>query len=100
MAKIYISEYSEMAMWGGSRAPAPNAPALVVQTPIAIGGVSVQSAAFNAETKIIRVHTDAICSVKIDADPTAGANDMRLAADQTEYFGVAPGGKLAVVSNT
>lgn len=76
------------------------APAVAEQT-VAIGGASAQSAAFNAATKIIRVHTDAICSIKVGGtNPTATATTMRMAAGQVEYFGVAPGDKIAVITNT
>jgi len=67
---------------------------------VAIGAGSVQSSAFNAITKIIGVHTDAICSIEIGADPTATANSRRLAAGSTEYFEIIPGHKIAVITNT
>jgi hypothetical protein len=67
---------------------------------IAITASSVQSAAFNASTTIIRVHCDAVCSVQIGGtNPTATTSSARLAAGQTEYFMVTPGDKLAVIEN-
>ena len=102
MAKLYLSEYAGMAhQWAGAeQIAAPQEPAIFVQTPVAIGGGSLQSAAFNGATRVIRVHTDAICSVKIGANPTATADDKRMAANTTEYFGVVPGDKIAVITNT
>lgn len=97
MATLYISEYADVAL-AGSIQIAPEPP-LAEQT-VAIGGASAQSSAFGASTRIIRVHTDAICSVLVGADPTATAAKKRLAAGQTEYFAVAPGAKIAVITNT
>lgn len=101
MAKVYISEYSKIASDGsGTRLPAGKEPSIVEQTPVAIGAASVQSAAFDEETRFIRIHTDAICSIAFGSNPTATSNSKRLAANQTEFFGVKPGDKVAVITNT
>lgn len=100
MAKVYITEYVMLGVGFGATPTVVKEPAFVSQTPVAIGGSSVQSAAFNADTRYIRVHTDAVCSIAFGTNPTATANSMRLAANQTEYFAVVPGQKLAVITNT
>jgi hypothetical protein len=61
---------------------------------------TTQSAAFNAATRLIRVHPTSICSIAIGANPTATTSTMRLAADAVEYFGVNAGDKIAFVDNT
>lgn len=100
MATLRIQEY------GGLRnhfhpMQVPSTPAAVVQTPITIGGASVQSAAFAAGTNLIEVSTDAICSIAVGgASPSATTNNTRLPADTIIYFGVRPGEKLAVITNT
>lgn len=99
MASLYISEYIRMPSDHRGLVPAAETPAVTTQK-ITISGTSAQSAAFGATTKFVRLHTDTICSVLFGADPTATANHMRMAADQTEYFGVVAGQKLAVISNT
>lgn len=102
MAVLYITEYAELGIGAAGRVgQMPRAPFVAKQT-VAIGGASVQSAAFNAKTRIIRLHTDAICSVAVDASPTATATDARMAANQTEYYDVSllPGGRVAVITNT
>lgn len=99
MAKVYISEYTRMPTDTRVPVPAGAEPAIATQT-VAIGAGSVQSSAFNTNTRFIRLHTDAICSVKFGANPTATANDARLAANQTEFFGVNAGDKVAVITNT
>lgn len=105
MAVLYITEYARQAK--DNRGQAINAgeePALAHQT-VAIGAGSAQSANLNAKTRFVRVHTDAICSIKFGSNPTAVATEERLAANQTEYFGVieesvAAGLKIAVIQNT
>lgn len=95
MGTLYITEY-----YSGSSAgiPVVRKPALVTQT-VGIGAGSLQSAAFGGDTKLIRVHTDAICSVAFGTNPVATTSDARMAANQTEYWEVVPGLKLAVISN-
>lgn len=99
MATLYISEYSQWAIEINNRSvwQVPKEPALATQT-VAIGTVA-SSNAFNAATRVVRVHADAICSIKFGADPMATTADARMAAGQTEYFGVNPSDKVSVVSN-
>lgn len=97
-ATVYIEEFQRNSNVTYQAALA--VPGVAKQT-VAITGSSVQSAAFNAATMIIRVHADAICSIEIGgASPTATTTSMRFIAGQTEYFLVNPGDKLAVITNT
>jgi hypothetical protein len=95
MAVLYISEYATISI---PNAPIAAEPSIITQT-LAIG-VEVKSAAFNSQTRYVRIHTDAICSIAFGASPTAAITSMRLAAPQTEYFSVTPGHKVSVISNT
>lgn len=99
MAVLYVTEYNALQLQQGNGMPVAAAPAIASQT-IVIGGGSLASSAFNANTNFIRVHTDAICSFDIGATPTASTSLARMAANQTEYFGVQPAHKIAVISNT
>lgn len=100
MATLYISEYSEASFGQVARGlPIASEPPITEQT-VSLSGTSAQSAAFNAKTKVIRVHTDAICSVLVGADPTATTAKKRLPIDHTEYFAVQPGDKIAGITNT
>lgn len=101
MAKLYISEYSEAPIgFNGQMLAAGKEPSVTEQTPVVIGAGSLQSAAFDAKTKFVRIHTDAICSISFGSNPTATVNTKRLAANSTEYFGVIAGQKVAVITNT
>lgn len=96
MATLYVSEFGDLAI---GRAQAMTLPPLRTQT-VSISGTSAATAlAFTENTRMVRVHTDAICSIAAGTSPTATTSDPRLAADQTEYFGVKPGDKIAVISN-
>lgn len=101
MASLYISEYEEMPHTSGSKIPVA-LEAEITNQKVTIAGASAQSAALNARTRFVRLHTDAICSVKFGTDPTAAATDKRMAANATEYFGVPMGAnyKIAVITNT
>ena len=97
MAVLFIAELADI------RGNAAFMPPLAEQT-VAIAAGSNASAAFNANTRFIRVHTDAICSVVIGEAPVAAATNGRMAANQTEYFAVRHGkattDKIAVIVNT
>lgn len=101
MAVLFVTEYSTMGQAPNSGPQMPQEPVLAEQV-VAIGGGSVSSAAFNAKTRFIRLHTDAICSVSLGTAPTASSTTGRMAANQTEYRGVPEGGafKVAVITNT
>ncbi len=75
---------------------AVNTPAVAKQA-IAVTGTSAQSAAFNGDTGIVRIHPDVAVLVEIGGtSPTATSTSMRVEAGATEYFLVKPGQKLAV----
>jgi hypothetical protein len=100
MSTLYIAEYSSMSMVQGPQAM-PQEPPLVEQI-VSIGGSSVQSSAFNAATRFVRLHCDSVCSVVFGVNPTAALTNCRMAANQTEYYGVPQGGgfQVAVIANT
>jgi hypothetical protein len=100
MSKLYISEYARVTQTSGpgnAVLPTPEEPPLATQIVDFTSGAA-QSAAFNAKTRFVRLHTDAICSVRFAANPTATINDARLAAGQTELRGIPVDGSAAKVS--
>lgn len=97
MATLYIAEFSEVAHL--NNCPIAMMPPLAEQT-VLIGGSSTPSAAFGTTTRYVRIETDAICSIAFGVTPTASAVKARMAADQTEYFAVQPGHKVAVITNS
>ena len=99
MAKLYISEFERMGN-DGNGAVSQVAYAPEVATQVVTYTTTTQSNAFASRTRFIRVHTDSICSISIGADPTATTSTARMAADQTEYFAVVGGHKIAAVTNT
>lgn len=100
MAILDITEYQELAIAGrGHLVLSGQEPSLMNQQ-ISIGGVSAQSTAFADTTRFIRLHADVACRVAIGANPTASATSMRIGAGGTEYLGVRPGLKIAVISTT
>lgn len=99
MATVYISEYGTLGISNVGPIPVAPEPAIADQT-ISITGSSAQSSAFSANTRYIRVHTDSICSILVGTNPTALLTSKRLNANQTEYFAVAEGAKLAAIVNT
>lgn len=101
MAVVYITEFSGTGSASQQMIPAAQWPPLASQT-VAIGATSVQSAAFNAGTTLVRINTDAPCSIAVGANPTATAALQRFSGGATEYFTVNPNSalKIAVITNT
>lgn len=100
MAYVFVTEYAGVARVGSAYPPVAKGPPLAEQR-LAVGS-ETKSNAFHASTAIIRVHTDAICSVLIGTAPTATTSSARMAADQTEYFAVPVGAsyKISIIANT
>lgn len=100
MAKLYVTEFRHggATTLGGNVAQVSQEPALAEQA--FTFTTTTQSAAFNANTRFIRVHTDSICSIAIGLNPTATTDSRRMVAGQTEYFAVPGGWKIAAVTNT
>ncbi len=97
---FYITEYQSAGRMAGSNVPvAAGRP--ITNNNIAILASSVQSNPFNANTRMIRVHNDSTQAVFVllGANPTAvTGTDARMAANQTEYYQVIPGDKMAVIT--
>ncbi len=103
MAALYVAEY--IGVGGIANFPAAGAfvGATVIEHTIAISGSSSPGSVFSVNTMLVRLHTDAICSIKFGAGtPVATIGTARMAANQTEYFTVPKGlsYRVAVISNT
>ncbi len=102
MATLYITEFAGPGTDQYARQiPITQQPALAEQT-VTIAAGSAQSSALQNSTIVVRLHSDAICSVEFGTNPTSTAAKARMAANQTEYFSVPlnSGFKVAVITNT
>jgi hypothetical protein len=107
MAIVFITEFADL----------PNVPGTmdsevmpvgmfdgnaVVQAPITLTTASQNSAVFGAATRFIRVNSSGACNFLIGTSGTVTAStaSVRLSADRTEYFGVAPGQVFACISGS
>jgi hypothetical protein len=101
MATLYITEYANMAIMPNTLGQAPQEVPITEQT-VAIGASSAASANFQLGTRMVRLHSDVICSLIFGVSPTATTGNGRFAANQTEFRGVPEGGtlKVAVIANT
>jgi hypothetical protein len=100
MAFLYIAEFSNvLEMTAGAVSIAATPP--IVEQKVPIGAVQ-NSNPFNKATRLVRLHCDAICSVAFGNNPTAAISNMRMAANQTEYFKVNGGpvpDQISVITN-
>lgn len=98
MASLYVREYRDVATSVmAADVPAGAEPAATDQK-LTISGSAAASSAFTATTYFVRVHTDVVCHVEFGDSPTATTSSARMAANQTEFFGVKPGHKVSVIS--
>lgn len=94
MAKAHISEYRNLVTDESGRVvPVAEEPAV---TQVVTYTTSVQSVAFAADTRYVRIICDAKAHFLFSLDPTADANDPYLPADVAEYFGIPRGASYEV----
>lgn len=94
-----ITEYVNLARDAtGAIIPVGAEPATTQQVNITAG--SLPSNPFGPGARLVRLHADAACRVEIGPSATATQASKRMAAGQTEYFGVRPGDRVAVISTT
>lgn len=74
-------------------------PFSVVQSTVAVGGTSTQSAAFAHNTTLVTVQSDEACHVAFGANPTATTDHYKLSANNgfEADFEVTAGHKVAVI---
>lgn len=99
MARVTIREYEHITLAAGGGVAVAKEPAVARQT-LTPTGASTQSVGFNTRTRFIRVHTDSIIAFDVGSVPVAIDTGDRMAANQTEYFGVDAGHKIAVIIST
>lgn len=97
MANLHITEFSDVANIVFP-VPIPQMPPVVEQAPLAIGGTSAASLAFNARTRFVCLTPKADCHVAFGDAPVATTNSKPLTAGQDYYFGVTSGHKVAVIA--
>jgi len=98
MATLYITEFSGIGPDMTGRTPQTARLPAIVDQAITLSATSAQSAAFNAQTVMVRVQSDADCFILADSNPTATTSKMPLAAGSAEYFSVFPGLKIAGIA--
>lgn len=99
--KLYITEYANAPQAQLGQVLACGAePGVAVQV-IDFSAGAAASAAFNAKTTFVRIHTNAICSLRFSTAGTAATTSYpRMAANATEFYGVQPADKVSVIINT
>src|SRR5258708_27834386 len=99
---LYVTEYPSSAVHQGTGVPIAFVPVTgpIAEQKIAIGGASVAGVAFNTKTKVIRIETDAICSIAFGpvATVTATTSNARMFTNHTEYFAVQPDGNMTLAA--
>ena len=98
MSNLNITEYANLGRdVSGYVIPVGEAEELAVQN-VSFTTSSVQSSAFNAKTRFIRVVADVDTKISFGLNPTASATTMTLPSGTVEYFGIKPGKSYIVAA--
>lgn len=99
MATLRITEYARLADDEPGRTIQAGQEPPLYEHKITIGSTSVQTPKFHISTRVLMVHTDAICHIAIGENPEASDENRRLPADSTVFYGIpnAVQFKLAVI---
>lgn len=103
MASLYITQYSKLGMDPNGQDVQAGLEPYVAYEKLTYTGTAAASAAFNAQTRFVRLHSDGIFSYRITAAGTAATTgDARVAANATEFIAVEPGSamKVSAIVNT
>lgn len=94
MAGLHITEFAAMALdQYGNETGLPTE--LIGYQNVAVGAGSVQSAAFDDRTRIVRLVTTAACHFAIGANPVASTATEYLPTSVIDYRHVRGGDKIA-----
>jgi hypothetical protein len=98
-SRVWISEFAVLTATASGGVPGQMAalPSLVDQSTLDISGGVQSSAAFNGQTKYIRITCEVQCAVKVGG--TATTSSLPIGAMSPEYFGVQPGATISVIAN-
>jgi hypothetical protein len=100
MATLHIREYAYLARDENGRLAQIGAEPAEAGQSVSFS-TSSQSAAFQVDTRFVRVIADADAWLDFGADPTAAtAGGLLVKANEAEYFGVVPGHKVAAYDGT
>jgi hypothetical protein len=98
-SRVWVAEFTVLTATqsGGASGQMAALPAKVLQSTLDITSSAQTSAAFNAETRFIRVICEVQCAVRGDG-VTATTSSILMPAFSPEYFGVQPGATISVIA--
>lgn len=99
MANAYITEYAGLARDVFNYHVAAGTEPAVDEQKVTFT-TTTASSAFNEQTRFVMIHVDAIAHLAFGDDPTATTGAHRMAANETRFYGVNPGQKVAFVTGS
>jgi hypothetical protein len=96
MAVLYVTEFSEVPSVRNVPTPLAVEPAVAEQA--VTFTTTTQSAAFNADTRYVRIYASADCHIRFGTNPTATTSTAKMKADVPEWRAVTQGHKVAAVT--
>lgn len=100
MSELVITEYENLGRdLSGVLIPVGEEPALTTQL-VSFTSSSIQSVAFNAKTRFVRVIADVDTRLLFGTNPTAIQTNLHLPSGIAEYFGIQVGRSHKVAAIT
>jgi hypothetical protein len=99
VAVVNVAEYAVLATNANGGIQIPLGTPLTTYD-VAVGSSATAGPILNLTTKMVRMNTDVSCRVRLDTSNNVTATDARMAANQTEYWGVpGPGFMISVITS-
>lgn len=96
MSTVSVTQFSAVGSVSNGSLMCPQTPFISTED-INASTVSAQSAAFDSQTRFVRILSDANVRVRFGSNPTATATDMPIRANSPEFVAVVSGDKIAVI---
>lgn len=96
MSTVSVTQFSAVGSVSNGSLMCPQAPFIATED-ISASTTSAQSAAFDSQTRFVRIMSDANVRVRFGSNPTATATDMPIRANSPEFVAVVSGDKIAVI---
>jgi len=99
MAAIYVTECYQTGVAANQWIMSPAVQSIQAEYNVPISSSSTQGPPFQPLTNFIMVNTDSACSLAYGLNPTAVPTKHRVSPNDTRFYIVLPGWKIAVIAN-
>lgn len=100
MATLYVTECAQTGVAANQWVMSPAVQTILADYNIAIGAASTNGPTFQNGTTFVMINADSACSLAFGVSPVAVPTAHRMSPNDTRFYIVQPGWKVAVIENT